>query len=132
MIRADRQPGAVLAAGVSILLVAGAMGGCYVAAEGELPPAVVLVMRGVIVDLNPEAGTVTVKKDETYETWQVAVVASTRVRAGDGRYLELADLRLGERIELRGTSRVLDLITVYEIISLEDHPEEKNENRSNW
>ena len=131
MVRADYRSRVVLAAGITLLLAIGALCGCIVAKEGELPPATVLVMRATIVDLDSEAGSVTVKEDEIYDTWQVAVVESTWIRAPDGRHIGLEDLRVGERIEIRGTSRVNSLMTAREIISLEAHPEESNENRSN-
>ena len=115
--------------GVTLSLCGGMVGGCYTAKEGELPVAIVLVMRATVVDLNPDAGSVMVKEEETYETWRVAVVESTWVRARDGRHIDLADLRLGEKIEIRGTSRIDNLITAHEINSLEDHPEEEDNDR---
>jgi len=131
MERADHRLPVVLVLGIILSLAAGSWSGCTIAREGELPAAIVLVVRATIVDLDPKAGSVIVKEDEIYNTWQVAVVESTWIRAQDGHELDLEDLKIGERVEVRGTSRVTNLITAREIISFEEHPEEENENRSN-
>jgi hypothetical protein len=119
------------ALGIAFCLWGGAIAGCYTAKEGELPVAIVLVMQATVVDLNPDAGSVMVKDDETHETWRVAVVESTWVRARDGRHIDLAELRIGEKVQIKGISRIDFLITAHEIYSLEDHPEDEDGDRSN-
>jgi hypothetical protein len=117
--------------GIALCLSVAMLGGCYTVGEGDLPVAIVLVMQGTVVDLNPEAGSVMVKEEENHDTWRVAVVESTWVRAPDGRHIDLGDLRLGEKVQIKGTSRIDFLITAQEINSLEDHPEEEDNDRTN-
>lgn len=111
---------------VAVLVIS--MTGCGIVgvskrAPGELDPAIVVVMLATIVDLNEDAGSVTVKEDETFETWRIAVVESTWIRDHDGTLLALEDLSIGGRLEIRGTSRVSSLLTAHEMISLEEHPD---------
>jgi hypothetical protein len=131
MVRVPHRQWILSRLGLALVLWMGMLGGCYTAGEADLPVEIVLTMQATIVDLNPDAGSVMVKEEETYRTWRVAVVESTWVRARDGRHIDLAELRIGEKIEIRGTSRLENLITAYEINSLEDHPEEEDKDRPN-
>ena len=81
----------------------------------RLSPATVEFLPAVVVDLDPEGETVTVKETTRYETWRVAMAGEPVVRTADGTRVGIAELRIGDRVEIRGTSRVEGLITAYEI-----------------
>jgi hypothetical protein len=83
---------------------------------GELWEVVVEVVRAVVVDLDPEQGTITVKDRETYQTWTIAVVEMTQIRSTAGEVLQLADLRAEDLVEVRGQSRVAHLMVADQVM----------------
>jgi hypothetical protein len=96
--------------------------------EGSyIPPEVLHVLQAWIVSLDPELGSITVKENERYETWTVSIVPRTVIRTREGDHLAISDLRVGEQIEIRGTSRIGNHVTASEIELLEDRPEDEQE-----
>ncbi|MBD3160897.1 MAG: hypothetical protein GF346_01950 [Candidatus Eisenbacteria bacterium] len=85
----------------------------------RIPPATVEYLPAVIVDLDPEGRTITVKETNRYETWRIVVREDRVVRTADGSPVGIAELRIGDRVEVRGMSRVAGLITAYEVTLVE-------------
>lgn len=110
----------LLAPVLVVLLVAAGACGCAVSSAsrgpGELSETTVELLRAVIVDLDGEQGTITVKDRETYETWTIAVVEMTQVRSTTGEILRMDDLRIEDLIEVRGRSRVAHLMTADQVL----------------
>jgi hypothetical protein len=91
----------------------------------SLPPEVFEVMEAWIVSLDEELRTLTVKATDTYETWTVSVVEQTRIRAFEDDYLTMSDLQVGDRIEIRGSSRISNHVTAAEIERIDRRPDEE-------
>lgn len=85
------------------------------AGGGDIPPATLLLMRATIVDLNPAGGTLTVKDNESHGTWTVAVNEKTTILGADGGALKLSDFQVGQRVRIRGFSRIEEILTALEV-----------------
>lgn len=113
---------------VLALMMAG-LGGCAAGQRGgmrgsgpkhgredrEIPPATLLILRATIVDLNPAAGTLTVKDDQTHGTWTVAVTKETAILGTGGQILALSEFQVGQKVRIRGTSRIEEVLTALEV-----------------
>jgi hypothetical protein len=84
----------------------------------DLPAEALILMRAIIVDVNPELRTITVKEDRVHETWTVAVTDETRIVSSDGALLVLEDLRIGQRLQIRGRSRYQAIVTALEVAAI--------------
>jgi hypothetical protein len=80
-----------------------------------LPTPMVFLVNGTIVDLNPEGNTLTVKEDRTYATWTVTVAEDTSIIGAAGGIVPLSDLRIGEKVQIRGESRIEGILKAFEI-----------------
>ena len=81
----------------------------------DLPARSFLLVRATIVDLTPARGTMTVKDDQTHGTWTVAVTGETRIVGPGGSIIGLGDLQVGEKVQIRGYSRIEEFLTALEI-----------------
>lgn len=82
---------------------------------GDIPPATLLLMHATIVDLNPAGGTLTVKDNDAHGTWTVAVTKETSILSAEGRTLTLSDFEVGQRVRIRGFSRIEEILTALEL-----------------
>ncbi len=83
--------------------------------ESDIPPASFLLVRATIVDLNPAGGTMTVKDDQSHGTWTVAVTKETLILGANGRVLTLNDFQVGQKVRVRGYSRIEEILTAIEV-----------------
>jgi len=81
----------------------------------EIPPANFLLVRATIVDLNPVGGTMTVKDDQSHGTWTVAVTKETAIHGTNGDDLTLKDFQIGQKVRIRGYSRIEEILTALEV-----------------
>ena len=81
----------------------------------DLPPPSLVLVHATIVDVNASRGTLTVKDDQSHGTWTVAVTAETRILGTGRAILALSDLQVGQRVQIRGYSRIEELLTALEV-----------------
>ncbi len=101
--------------------------GCSVApikatVPDDLPPRTFLLLRATIVDVDVDAAKLTVKDDSEHETWTVAVVEETRILGGNGDILALGELPVGRKVQIRGWSRIENLLTALEVNEIAESP----------
>ena len=77
--------------------------------------------------MDEELRSVTIKEDELFRTWTVSILEETKIRTPGGSYLSMADLRVGDRVEVRGTSRVRNHVTALDIELEEDRNSQDSE-----
>ncbi len=77
-------------------------------------PTLVL-MVGVVVDTIGSVGTLTVKDVQDHGTWTVAVGPGTRFYGIDGGTVRLDEIEIGQRVQIRGTSRVPSIVEADQI-----------------
>jgi len=80
-----------------------------------VPTSTLIVMDAVIVDVNPDAGTLTVKDDRSHDTWTIAVGTDTRILGPDAGSVALGDLRIGANVQIRGRSRIPWILIAEEV-----------------
>jgi len=106
----------VMIVSLAVALLAGCAGAPPRGPHRDMvPQPTVINMDGVIVDVRADAGTLTVKEDQAYDTWTVAVEPGTRIRGADALPATLADLKIGDRARIIGSSRVSWVMTASEI-----------------
>jgi hypothetical protein len=81
----------------------------------DLPPPNLVLIHATIVDVNASLGTLTAKDDQSHGTWTVAVTAETKILGAGGASLTLGDLQAGQRVQIRGYSRIEELLTALEV-----------------
>ncbi len=81
----------------------------------DLPPPSLLLIHATIVDVNASRGTMTAKDDQSHGTWTVAVTEETRILGVGGAILTLNDLQVGQKVQIRGYSRIEELLTALEV-----------------
>ncbi len=80
-----------------------------------LPPLVLRSIGAVVVDADPAGKKLTAKDEQTGTTWTILVLESTRIATDRGVPLRMEDLRSGERVLVRGSSRIEEVLTAEEI-----------------
>jgi len=111
------------AAGIVILLLCG----CGAppprvppgAGEAGMKPAVATMIEAVIVDVRPDARTLTVKESREHATWMVSLAEQSRIFGAGQPDMRLEDLGVGDHVRISGTSRI-DLILKADAIELLD------------
>jgi len=101
--------------------------GCSVAPRtmadpNDLPPAQDVLLRGVIVDANPDGGVLVVKDQEERVTWTVALRREATIRSHDGVYLTVRELPVGGTVDVRGESRIEGVMSAAEVTLLRNPP----------
>jgi hypothetical protein len=80
-----------------------------------LPSGDVVLMIGVVVDTIGTAGTLVVKDVQDHGTWTVAIGPGTRFYGIEGGMINVTEIEIGQRVQIRGTSRVPSILEADEI-----------------
>jgi hypothetical protein len=126
--RASRLGGSALAL-IALGLLAAACAGPRTVARGRLDhdtDAVTtpdrILMTGVVVDTIDAAGTLTVKDVQDHSTWTVATGRGTRIYGADGGFTDLGAIEIGDKVQIRGESRVPSIVEAEEIDIQREEP----------